>query len=218
MNARRSHPCLAFAFLLAAVAAVGDEAGQASAHTPIGAVISNPTLAAVGGGSRAPQGNESANVLVFFRPDNDYNRLTLKALGGCEKRFSGKGVRITGLVAPRFAEADVKSAVAEAGVAIPVVVDAGVALATELGVAQLPAVAITDGTHKLVAYQPFTKVNFCELVEARVRWVIKEISDTELAGVVNPAVTPIAGASSVAHRHVKMAEAFLTGGNAPKAV
>ena len=205
-------------FLLAAASALGQAAGEASASTPMGAVISNPELAAIAGGKRAVQGTEAANVLVFFRPDRDYDLATLKGLAACEKRSAGKSVRWTGIVSDRFPADQVKSAVSGSGIAMPVLVDAGETFYVELGIAQLPAVAITDKDHRLVQFQPFTKLNFCELVDARVRLVLKEITEADLAKVQNPESTKVGGEASVAGRYVKMAEAFLKSGAVDKAV
>ena len=210
--------CIPSVFLLMALSALAEEGTEASTNTPMGAVISNPELAVAGGGKRTPQGPEAANVLVFFRPDKDVSLATLKGLAPCEQRSKGKSVRWTGIVSDKFSAEQVKSAQAESGVAMPILVDAGDALYVELGIAQLPAVAITDKDHKLVQFQPFTKLNFCELVDGRVRLVIKEINDADFEKIQNPASTKIGGEASVAGRHVKMAEAFLKSGSPDKAL
>ena len=219
MHRRRPLPCwISPAFLLLALSALGEVGGEASTNTPMGALVSNPELATVAGGKRPPQGPEAANVLVFFRPDKDSSIATLKGLAPCEQRTSGKSVRWTGIVSDKYPLDQVKAAQAETGVAMPILVDAGDALYVELGIAQLPAVAITDKAHKLVQFQPFTKLNFCELVDGRVRLVIKEITEADFEKIQNPTITRIGGDASVAGRHVKMAEAYLKAGSPDKAV
>ncbi len=215
---QRTTFCIPSVCLLLALSALGEEGSEASANTPMGAVISNPELAAVGGGKRTPQGPEAANVLVFFRPDKDASVATLKGLAPCEKRTAGKSVRWTGIVSDKYSAEQVKAVQAETGVAMPILVDAGDALYVELGIAQLPAVAITDKDHRLVQFQPFTKLNFCELVDGRIRLVIKEITEADFEKIQNPASTKIGGEASVAGRHVKMAEAYLKAGSPDKAV
>ena len=219
MHRRRPLPCWTSpAFLLLALSAVGEVGGEPSTNTPMGAVVSNPELAAAAGGKRTPQGAEAANVLVFFRPDKESSVQTLKGLAPCEKRTAGKSVRWTGIVSDKYPLDQVKAAQAETGVQMPILVDAGDALYVELGIAQLPAVAITDRAHKLVQFQPFTKLNFCELVDGRVRLVIKEITEADFEKIQNPASTRIGGDASVAGRHVKMAEAYLKAAAPDKAV
>jgi hypothetical protein len=203
---------------LATVTAAAGETAAASTRTPIGAVVSNPELGTLAGAKERPQKDVAVNVLVFFRPDTDYSKETLKGLAACEKRSAGKPVRWVAVVSDRFPADQVRPAVAEAGIVMPVLVDAGDALSTEIAIAQLPAVAFTDGAKKLVAFQPFTKLNFCELVDARVRWLLKEITDAELAAISDPASTKVGGEDSVARRHVKLAEAFLKSGNNERAL
>ena len=193
-------------------------AGHASSRTPLGAVLSNPELAAFAGGRARPQMDVDVNVLVFFRPDGDTSKETLRGLAACERRSAGKSVRWTAIVSDRHSAGQVKSTLAETGIAMPVLVDVGEALSNEVAVAQLPAVAFTDRTRKLVAYQPYTRLNFCELVDARLRLLLKEINEAEFAALSNPASTKIGGEASVAGRHERMAELLLETGKNERAL
>jgi tetratricopeptide (TPR) repeat protein len=215
---RSKRLCVVSWLAFATLAATAEETGQASTRTPMGAVLSNPELASLAGGKARPQQNVDINVLVFFRPDTDYSKETLKGLSACEKRTAGKPVRWAAIVADRYPADQVKAAVTEAGILMPVLIDAGEALSNEVAVAQLPAVAFTDKGKKLVAFQPFTKLNFCELVEGRIRLLLKEITEAEFSALADPASTKIGGEASVAGRHVKMAEMFLKSGNNDKAL
>ncbi len=201
------------AFFLAGGLAAG------STHTVLGTTVSNPEMPVAGAsGKQKPQADGSVTVLVFFRPDQEYSKSTLKELVPCEKQTAGKPVRWVGVVSSRQPADAAQALVKETGLSMPVLVDVDDALYVEVGVAQLPAVAITDKARKLAAYQPFTKLNFCDLVGARVRRALGEIGDAELAAVVDPTSQPIKGEASVAHRHVKMAELLLKNGEAARAV
>lgn len=206
------------AFVLLALAAVAEDAGSASTRTEMGTVVANPELGTLSGSKVRPQDDSTLNVLVFFRPDTDYSKETLKGLAACEKRTAGKSVHWVALVSDRFPAEQSKSAVSEAGIAMPVLVDAADALSTQIAIAQLPAVAFTGKDKKLVAFQPFAKLNFCELVDARIRLLLHEISEKEFNSIVDPASTKVGGESSVARRHIKLAEAFLKSGNTEKAL
>jgi tetratricopeptide (TPR) repeat protein len=184
----------------------------------MGAIVSNPELAVVGGEKRFVQGSDGVNVLVFFRPDKDYAMATMKGLAACEKRTAGKPVRWTAIAGERFTADQLKAAQAESGIAMPILVDAGDALYVELGIAQVPVVAITDKTRKLVQFQPFTKLNFCELVEGRIRLVLGEITQVEFDKLLDPASTKVGGEASLSGRHVKMAEILLKSGSNDKAL
>lgn len=217
-RAGRLMPALLVLGAAVAIAAFGEERGQASSRTPLGQVIGNPELPALSGGKRAPEGGEAVSVLFFFRPDGDYNKATLLEMASCEQRLAGKPVGFTAIVSSRYPPEQIKGAVAAAALAMPVLLDEGDAFAASLAVAQLPAVAITDREHRLVAYQPFAKINFCELVNARVRRALGEIGDAELQAILNPEATKMASDASVAQRHIKMAERLLRSGHADKAL
>jgi tetratricopeptide (TPR) repeat protein len=210
--------CLASGLALAVLAAAAAAAGHASSRTPLGAVLSNPELAVLAGGKARPQQDVDVNVLVFFRPDGDTSKETLRGLAACERRSAGKSVRWAAIVSDRYSAGQVKSTVAETGIAMPVLVDAGEALSNEVAVAQLPAVAFTDRTRKLISYQPYTRLNFCELVDARLRLLLKEITEAEFAALTNPASTKIGGETSVAGRHERMAELLLEMGKTERAL
>jgi tetratricopeptide (TPR) repeat protein len=184
----------------------------------MGAVLSNPELAVLAGGRARPQQEVDVNVLVFFRPDGDASKETLRGLAACERRSAGKSVHWAAIVADRYSAGQVRSTVSETGIAMPVLIDAGEALANDVAAAQLPAVAFTDRNRKLVAYQPYTRLNFCELVDARLRLLLKEITEAEYAEFANPASTKVGGETSVAGRHVRMAEALLEMGKNEKAL
>ena len=142
-----------------------------------------PTLA---GGTDHLLTDATVNVFIFFRPGQDYSRMALKELAGVEKELAGKPVRWVAVVSDRAAEADVRSDAKEAGLTMPILIDVGDVLYGKLGVSQLPVTGICDQQHRLVAYQPFMKVNYAAVVRARVRNLLKEISDEELAAVLNP--------------------------------
>jgi hypothetical protein len=89
---------------------------------------------------------------------------------------------------------------------MPVLIDVGDALYGKLGVAQVPVTLMCDQQHRLVAYQPFTKVNYAAVVRARVRNLLKEISDEELAAVLNPPAALTDSDEAAALRRLKLAD------------
>ena len=95
-------------------------------------------------------------------------------------------MRWVGVVSDREVKADVQADVKEAGLSIPILIDVGDVQYGRLGVSQVPVTGMCDQQHRLVAYQPFMKVNYAAVVRARVRNLLKEISDEELAAVLNP--------------------------------
>lgn len=194
-----------------------DTETDASAYTPIGKALSNPELPALDGTRRKAIQPGKVAILFFFRPDKDYSKLNLKGMADCDARFAGKAIQVTGIVPERFGADVTKPVVAEAGAKFAILFDTGDALYTEVGVAQHPAAAIVDRDGKLAEYQPFTKLNFCELVEIRARHVLGEVSEAEMQAVVNPQAGVFQGDASASSRHVKMAEMFLSQGKAKEA-
>lgn len=214
--------------LLAAVAAtaaaillsgaLAANAADASAATPIGATIASRDLAVAGESGKKPAIDGSqVNVLVFFRADKEYSRLGLKELAPCVARTAGKPVRWVTVTSPGQPADASAAAVREAGLAVPVLVDEGDAYYVELGVSQLPAVAVFEKGRKLASFQTFTKLNFCEHVFTLVRQALGEITEAEAKAEFDPTPIPIKGEASVAMRHVKKAQLLLRGGDAAKA-
>ena len=181
-------------------------AAWAFARAPIGGVIENVELTALDGSKCPLLSNATANVFVFFKPGQEHSRTTMIHLATCEKEMAAQSVRWVAIVSDRFPKAEVEAAVKETGIAMPVLIDAGDALYGKLGVVLSPVLGIADQDHKLVAYEYFTKVNFTEVVRARIRFLLKEINGQELERVLNPpAATPSVDAD-VARRRLKLGE------------
>ncbi len=190
----------------------------ATAHASNGTVIADAELATVQGGKRHLLGKEGAQILFFFRPDQDHSRDVMKQMALCERELSGKPLRWTGIVSDRFTPAEVKTAIGEAGVAMPVLLDAGDAVYGALEAAQLPFVVIADGAHKLIAFVPFMKINFCETVKARVLFQLGEITEKQLADVLSPPASKVGVDLTAARRYFKLAGMLFKSGNLEKAL
>src|SRR5512133_4039837 len=102
----------------------------------------------------------TANVFVFFRPEQDRSLDTLKDMASCEKEFASKPVRWVGVVSDSWDVEQVKAFVKEAGVRMPVLVDAGDALYGKLGIRMHPVIGIVDKKGKLSAFEPFRQINY----------------------------------------------------------
>ena len=162
--------------------------------------------------------NATANVFIFFRPGQDFSRLTLKELAAVQKELAGKSIRWVGIVSDRAAKDDVQAMVKESGISMPVLIDVGDVFYGKLGVAQEPVTVLFDQQHKLVAYQSFTKVNYAAVVTARVRYLLKEISDEELAAVLNPPAALTDSDEAAARRRLKLATMLFQAKSYPKAL
>ncbi len=156
-------------------------------HIQIGDVVDDVELATIDGRKDRLLGKSAkANVFVFFRPDQEHSLDTLKELAACEVEFKAKPVRFVGIVSDSSPTEDVRAAVSASGVRMPVLVDAGDALYAKLGVRLHPLIGVVDGKRKLVAWEPFRKINYCERARVRVRYLLGEVSEAEVAKVDEP--------------------------------
>lgn len=146
-----------------------------------------------------------ANVFVFFRPAQERSLDTLRDLASCEREFAGKPVRFVGVVSGSWPADDVKAFVREAGTRMPVLVDEGDALYGRLGVRMHPVVGIVDAKRRLAAFEPFRQINYCERVRVRIRAVLGEATEADVARVDQPERAVTRTEEGVARRHLNFA-------------
>lgn len=202
----------------AAVAVISASSAWGFANAAVGSVIANQEMPAVDGTRHLLLTNATANVFVFFRPGQEHSRATLEQVARCAREMADKSVHWVAIVSDRYAREKVEAEIKETGLAIPVLIDEGDALYGRLGVALCPVTGITDRDHKLAAYVPFTKVNFPVILQARVRHVLGEINDKELAEAINPSAATQSGDGEAARRQLKLAEKLRQAGNNEKAL
>lgn len=203
----------------AALATILGAPVAAFSSAAVGTKITNRQLPVLGGGEGPLLGGDEArvSVFVFLRPDQEHSRQVLRGLAEVEEEMAARPVHWAAVVSSRFPAIDVATAVADAGIAMPVLIDREDALYGELGAALHPVLGMTDADHVLVAYQPFRKIHFKELLRARIRHQLGEISDAELAAVENPAPAAAAGGDP-ARRHLRLARMLLVSGRLDKAL
>src|SRR6266540_5771607 len=140
-------------------------AGLAFANVALGEPVENADLPTLDGGRAALLSRKAlANVFIFFRPEQDHSLATLKAMADCEREFADKPVHWVAVVSSRFDPQGVREFVREAGIRMPVLVDQGDELYGRLGVRLHPVIGIADGQLKLLAYEPFHKINYCDRI------------------------------------------------------
>jgi hypothetical protein len=187
-------------------------AGVAFANVEVGQKIESEELPTLDGG-RAPLLSPAvlANVVVFFRPGHDRSIATLKAMATCEREFAGKPVRWVAVVSASHPREEVRAAVAESGIRMPVLLDDGDRLYGRLGVRLHPVVGIADGDGALLDYLPFRQINYCDMVRVRIRLALHEVDLAAVERVDNPprALFPNAVPGAVARRRVSLGEMFL---------
>ena len=161
----------------------------------------------------------TANVFVFFRPEQDHSKDTLTDLARCEKEFGSKPVRFVGIVSDSWPAEQVRALVQETGTKMTVLVDDGDALYGKLGIRLHPVVLIADGKSRLKAFEPFREINYCDRIRVRIRVVLGELPEEEIAKVDNPAASPLPHSEQgVARRHFNFARGLMRINQMDKAV
>jgi tetratricopeptide (TPR) repeat protein len=188
--------------LLTAVAVCSIPPG-AAAFAEVGTQIDPVDLPALAGG-KAPLLSKTvrANVLVFFRADQERSLDALRQLAACEKELT-KGVRWVAIVSGSTAPADAKAATSSAGVRMPVLLDEGDKLYDKLGIRVFPAVAITDGKGVMQAMEPYRQLDFADAVKAKVRFVLGEIDQSALDRALDPEASRLPGQEDPAKKAMR---------------
>jgi len=184
----------------------------------VGTPVANTEMPLLEGGKASVLRDVEASVLVFFRPNQERSAGALRELAECQKGLAGKSVHWVGIVSGSVPAEAAAALVRETGFGAPVLVDGGDALYGALGLALHPVVVIVGRDHKLAAFEPFRSVDFCSVVRARIRHVLREISDDELRVALDPPKSAEGGNGQVARRYRALAEALFKAKNYDKAL
>jgi hypothetical protein len=177
-----------------------------AAHAAIGTPVASTEMPTLEGGKAQVMGNVEANVLVFFRPDQPRSAGALRELARCQKDFAGKSVRWVAVVPSSASLPGVMTLMRDTSFAAPVLLDNGDALYGSLGLDLHPVVVIVGRGQKLAAFEPFRVLDYCTVISARIRHVLREISDAELGAVLDPPKATQGGNEQVARRYRAFAE------------
>ncbi len=189
-------------------------------HAQIGDLVDDVELPTIDGRKDRLLGKGAkANVFVFFRPDQEHSIDTLKELAACEVEFAAKPVRFVGVVSDSSPAVEVRAAVTASGVRMPVLVDVGDALYAKLGVRLYPLIGVVDGKRKLVAWEPFRRINYCERARVRVQYLLGEVTEAEIAKIDAPEASEVKSTEEgKAKRHVNYARMLLEMGDHAQAL
>jgi tetratricopeptide (TPR) repeat protein len=206
--------------LVAALVAAGPIPPAAVAFAEVGTRVEPADLPAAAGGKAALLSpGARANVLVFFRPDQERSLEALRLLADCEKDL-GKAVHWAAIVSGDASAPEAAAAAASAGVQMPVLLDRGDRLYDRLEIRLFPAVVITDGKGALQAVEPYRQLDFADVVRARIRFVLGEIDRAALDRALEPPPSRLPGDDPVkkAMRDVNMARRLVELGQYQAAV
>jgi tetratricopeptide (TPR) repeat protein len=186
--------------------AAPEESDRSDRRVQIGQIIDDAELRTVDGKrDRLLAKGVKANVFVFFRLQQDRSLDTMKDLASCEREFAGKPVRFVGVVSDSWPAEEVKAFLRETGVRMPVLVDEGDALYGRLGIRLHPVIGVVDAQRRLAAFEPFRQINYCDRVKVRIKRVLGEATDADVARVDQPEKTVTHTEGGVARRHLNFA-------------
>jgi tetratricopeptide (TPR) repeat protein len=103
---------------------------------------------------------------------------------------------------------------------MPVLVDEGDVLYDRLNIRLHPVVGITDGKFKLMAMEPYRQIDYCDIIQTRIKMLLGEATQADLDKVLNPEKSPLPGDNPMrkAMRDVNMARRLYEIGQYDKAV
>jgi tetratricopeptide (TPR) repeat protein len=203
------------------VALLGAIAGlniASAVHATIGAPVDNAQMPTADGGTARALHDVEANVLFFFRPDQGRSTVALRQLAKCQQSFATKSVHWTAVVSDTVPAERAAGMVRDSRFEAEVLIDKGDALYRSVGMALHPVLLIVDRNHKLAAFEPFSAVNFCAVVTARLRFALKEISEAQLKDALDPPPSTTGETGKVAQRLRAYAENLLNAGSLDKAL
>jgi hypothetical protein len=209
LSVRHVVPLAALALLFCALPA------QAMARVEIGVPVEEARLDSISGGKQPLLGKAELHVLLFFRPAHDRSRDILRQVAACEKTLESKSVRLVTIVSSSSPIDEVERMVKETGLTVPVLLDVGDELYAKLEIRQHPIAVLIGKDKKVVAFQPYTRLRYCDLLMAHIQLLLKEISPEEHAKVLDPGKAPMPNDDirAVATRHVNLGERYLLKGN-----
>ena len=187
---------------------------RAFANVPLGSPLEDVVLATPAGGQEHLLGNATANVFIFLKPGQPHSQTFSQQLADLQKEMAGKSVRWVAVVSDRVPAGELQ----QAGLAMPVLIDAGDELYGKFGVVLEPALGIADQEHRLAVYQPYTKINFVAVIRARILHLLKEINDEALDHVLHPPAADNGGLNAAAHRRYRLAQKLFESKLYPKAL
>jgi tetratricopeptide (TPR) repeat protein len=184
--------------------------GAAHAHAEVGTVVADVELKTAAGGKEkllAPKAAKAkATAMIFVRTGQDRSIDALKALSKCEAEFGPKAVRFVAIVSGETPAADAQALAASAGVKMSFLLDEGDALYEKMGVRNHPVVFLLDAKNAVAYFEQYRQIDYCEVVRAKLRFLLGEIDQAGVDQVLNPAIGTMPGddARDVSNRDVNL--------------
>jgi hypothetical protein len=192
----------------------------ASGHVEAGTRVENADLETLAGGRQALLGTGQVSVVVFFRPGQDRSRDTLRRLAGCESAFANRPVHLVGVASAGAPREEVRALVAGSGVKSPILLDEGDRVYGRLELRQHPVIVVVEASGKVHAVEPYQRLRYCEIVRARVGFLLGELDQAGVDRILRPerAAFPSEVGGASAARYVNLGDRERARGNCAPAI
>lgn len=178
--------CLAL-LSLSALAGLAMAPFGAGAHAEVGTPVPSLELASVSGEKvKIIDPKARVSVLVFVRAGQDRSLGALKAMARCEKALSGRPVRFLGVLPGDTSPDEARALAVATGVKLPLLFDLKDALYEKLLVRGHPVVFLVDAKARVARFEPYRQIDYCEVITARIRFLLGEIDQAAVDQVVEP--------------------------------
>ncbi len=197
-----------------AFAALAPARIAAEPNAAVGEPLRDRTLADVAGGEAPLLGSARASVFVLLRTESAHSYAALRELSFLERELAARGVRFVAVVSGADDLVAARAMRARAGVRMPLLVDAGDALAGELHVRSHPVVGVADGRGRLAAFERYRQVGFRQIVRGRILLALGELTAAEMDRLLAPAAARTRDELAPARRRVSLGGKQLAHGDA----
>ncbi|RME96446.1 MAG: hypothetical protein D6766_00685, partial [Verrucomicrobia bacterium] len=149
------------------------------AHARIGDPLDNVLLPpALGNGDPVPfLSDTQVSVFVFFHPARTNSLRALIQAESIRQKLADRPVHWAAIASDRFPTEQLRAAIEQTGLSMPVLLDRGDTLFGRLGVVLYPTIGVTGPDRRLLHYLPFRRVNYQVLIEGAIRHALGEIDD-----------------------------------------
>jgi tetratricopeptide (TPR) repeat protein len=180
--------------LLAGLTGLAAAPFVAHAHAEVGTPVPAVELTAASGEKvKLLDPGARVSVLVFVRTGQERSTDALKAMARCEKALAGKPVRFLGLLPGDTPAAEARALAQATGVKMPLALDEADALYEKLLVRLHPVIYLVDARGQVAAFEQYRQIDYCEVILARIRFMLGELDQAALDGVLAPTRNSLPG-------------------------
>ncbi len=207
-----------FALIAAAVAVPRNS--FAFRNVGVGEKVPNIELRSLSGEHVSVLSSEArVNVFLFFRPNQKHSQTALEILARVCMQLPGRSVRFIAVVSDYYKSRVIEDTIRKAGWNnASTLIDKKDQYYGKLGVSLHPSFGIADSSFTLLAYEPFSEINYFQRINAQVGCALDDIDIIELEYILNPPVVKQSVTTNHASPHLNYARMLVKAGKLDKAL